>query len=139
MHLPNATIKPANERGQAVLELALIMPVLVMLVFGALEVGRLLNAWVVVTEASREGARVAAAKCTWQAGCGTLVQTGVTNSLAGLDVARSSWSMTTGPYVAGDAVTVNVDYRSQLVVPLISSIFGSDEVTVHSQTSMRLE
>jgi Flp pilus assembly protein TadG len=40
--------------------MALIMPILLLLVFGIIDFGRLLNAQVTVTEAAREGARAEA-------------------------------------------------------------------------------
>ena len=141
MHLLEPRTETTKDRGQAVLELALILPVVVLLIFGALEVGRVLNAWVIVTEAAREGARVAAARCTRTANCGTLVDAGVTSALSGLDLDRSDWSMSGGAYVAGNPVTVDVEYRAPLIVPLISAFFGNnvDEVTVRGRTTMRLE
>ena len=43
--------------GQAVLELALVLPILVVIVFGMIDFGRMINAKLVASEASREGAR----------------------------------------------------------------------------------
>jgi Flp pilus assembly protein TadG len=48
-----------NQRGQAVIEFALVLPLLLLLVFGVTEFGR---AWMtknVITSAAREGCRVA--------------------------------------------------------------------------------
>ena len=48
-----------DERGQAIVETALILPLLALLVFGVVEVATALNQTMVLTAASREGARVA--------------------------------------------------------------------------------
>ena len=49
-----------DERGAAVVEFALILPILVMFVFGIVEFGRAYNARIELTAAVREGARAAA-------------------------------------------------------------------------------
>lgn len=46
-------------RGQALVEFALILPVLLVIIMGILEFGRAWNMKQVLTDASREGARVA--------------------------------------------------------------------------------
>ena len=48
-----------NERGQFALELALLTPLLLVLVFLTFEFGRVFGSWLVITNATREGARYA--------------------------------------------------------------------------------
>ena len=47
-------------RGQATVELALLLPVLLTMTMGVVDFGRALNAWVVMQNAAREGAFYAA-------------------------------------------------------------------------------
>ena len=47
-----------SESGAAAVEFALILPVLLLLVFGIIEFGFIFNRWVTVTHAAREGVRV---------------------------------------------------------------------------------
>ncbi|WP_306843249.1 TadE/TadG family type IV pilus assembly protein [Paenarthrobacter nicotinovorans] len=49
-----------NERGAAAVELALILPLLLLILFGIMEFGRAYNVQVSLTQAAREGARYAA-------------------------------------------------------------------------------
>ena len=49
-----------HDRGAAAVEFALLLPVLLLLVFGIIDFGRALNAQVTLTQAAREGARMAA-------------------------------------------------------------------------------
>jgi Flp pilus assembly protein TadG len=49
-----------DDRGVALVEFALVMPVLLLLLVGTLDIARAVNAYVVVNSASREGVRVAA-------------------------------------------------------------------------------
>jgi hypothetical protein len=48
-----------NERGVALVELALLLPILVVLAFGVIDLGRLIHARLVVTNVSREGGSLA--------------------------------------------------------------------------------
>ena len=49
-----------RDRGAAAVEFALLLPVLLLLVFGIIDFGRALNASITLTQAAREGARLAA-------------------------------------------------------------------------------
>ena len=49
----------ASERGQALVEAALITPVVLLIMVGIFEVGRAYQTWQVLTNAAREGARAA--------------------------------------------------------------------------------
>jgi len=46
-----------GEKGQSLVEFALVLPVLVLLLVGIIEFSRLLSVWLVVSNGAREGAR----------------------------------------------------------------------------------
>lgn len=50
-------VRHANSRGQGLVEFALILPLLLLLIWGIIESGRYLFMWISVTNASREAAR----------------------------------------------------------------------------------
>lgn len=52
-------MKRNRDRGAAAVEFALVVPVLLFVVFGIIDFGRMLNAQLQVSEAAREGARAA--------------------------------------------------------------------------------
>lgn len=52
---------PARSRGQAIVEFAIVLPVLLMMLVGVLEVGRMIYIYAAVHNASREAARYASA------------------------------------------------------------------------------
>jgi Flp pilus assembly protein TadG len=49
-----------SQKGQSLVEFALVLPILILLLFGMIEFGRLWETMNVMTSAAREGARVAA-------------------------------------------------------------------------------
>ena len=49
-----------DDRGAAAVEFALVLPILILLLFGIVDFGRMLAAKITITEAAREGVRAAA-------------------------------------------------------------------------------
>lgn len=103
-----------SELGQAIVEFALVLPILVVLLFGIIEFGRLLSTVSAVTSAAREGARVAAVTSpTLQ-----LVQTAVNNVLNAAGVAGATVTVN-GPNASNEVIcTVQVNYA-----PLTGGLF----------------
>ena len=52
--------RQARDRGATAVEFALLLPLLLLIVFGIIDFGRALNAQITLTQAAREGARLAA-------------------------------------------------------------------------------
>lgn len=64
-----------NERGAALLETAVTLPIVLMICVGIFEFGRAYQTWQVLTNAAREGARVAVLKGTTDLEVETAVRT----------------------------------------------------------------
>ena len=60
----NAKHGRRRDRGAAAVELALVLPVLFTMLFGVIDFGRLFNAEIQLSQAAREGARIAALGAT---------------------------------------------------------------------------
>jgi Flp pilus assembly protein TadG len=54
--LREATLRPIRRRGAAIVELALLVPLLLLLAFACVDFGRIMHAFVTVTNAARCGA-----------------------------------------------------------------------------------
>jgi Flp pilus assembly protein TadG len=52
-----------HQRGQSTVELVLILPLMLVLLFLIFEAGRLFGSWLLIANAAREGARYAAVQC----------------------------------------------------------------------------
>ena len=60
MKRPQSSSRKARDRGSVAVEFALVVPALLLIVFGLIDFGRALNAQISLTGAAREGARLAA-------------------------------------------------------------------------------
>ena len=129
-----------DNRGQATVEFALLLMLLLTITFGAIELGRVLSTWSVVQYAARDAARTAAVECSVDPSCTTAVESRVTAGLGQLPAGSvTRWSMSTGPYTSGNPVTVRVEHDFIVAVPLISSVLNTGQITVVGTASMRLE
>ncbi len=115
-----------RESGVAMLEFALVLPVLLLLVFGIIEFGRAYNAQITLTHAAREGAREYAVTQDAVAG-----ETTAINAATSLDPALMTF--TTTACVVGDPVSMQIDYPFELLIPL----WPSGPITISAEGVMR--
>jgi len=127
--------KHKNQKGQAMVEMALLLPILLLLFMGIFEFGRVMNAYLIVNNAAREGARnTALGASTFQA-----VQR-VEDSFSGLDMERVGVSISPEETARsrGETVLVTVSYDIDLVTPVIRA-FVDNPHHIEITTSMRME
>ena len=105
---------PAPERGQATVELALILPVLCLILFAALEFGTAFWHFQQVSAAASEGARRAAVSRTVSTREDD-IRTAVVNASPALDESSIGVS-SSSTWNAGDPVTVTVTYPETIRV-----------------------
>lgn len=115
-----------SERGSALVEFALVVPVLVMLVFGIVEFGRGYNAKITVTHAAREGARVLA--LTADAAAAQDAAKDAATSLNPDDL-----TVTTSSCTPGSPASVTISYPFTYGVPFV----GNGTATIKSTGVMR--
>jgi Flp pilus assembly protein TadG len=101
-------------------ELALVTPFLLLLLFGVIDFGRMLNAQITMTEAAREGAR--AASLGYDAGPRV---TAVADSVGAVTVQTTPCA---GDDTSADAV-VEVTHAFEPATPIgpLMALFGGDE------------
>lgn len=126
-----------RDRGAAAVEMALMLPLLLLLVFGIIDFGRMLNAQISVTEAAREGAR--AATIDRSAGAAQ-ARVDRINTAYLIDAAASTpCTATPGP---GDDAVVVVKYTFSWATPVgaIGALFGgggfSSTITIQGKGVM---
>jgi Flp pilus assembly protein TadG len=126
--------------GQSLVELALLFPVLLMLLLGALDLGRVYYAQIAVTNAAREGAMVAANTPTsYQAGAPCDATTNAVtcaairegqNGLVDIDPADVSLACTPScTSVFGNRVAVTVAGHFDLFTPFVGLLVGGQQIS----------
>src|SRR5258708_23019295 len=111
----------APDRGAAAVEFALILPLLLLLLFGIIDFGRALNAEVTITQAAREGARLDSLN---QPNVTTRTQSAATGLNGVAVTVVSSCPPGSGPTANAD---VRVTYSFAFITPIgaIARLFGS--------------
>ena len=122
-----------NNRGQTLVEFALIIPIFLLLVFGMMDFGIVLNQYLVVTAAAREGARSAA---IGNSDSGSIAV--VKAAAATIDQGQLMVTVTPAVKISGSSVTVTVSNPVIIVTPLISALFPAD-FRVQGVAVMRVE
>ena len=122
-----------DEKGQSLVEFALVVPILLLLVLGIMEFGRAYSANLTLQNATREGARLAVTGAT-----DAQITQRVKDSAPTLDVSRLNVSVTPASRRQGDNVMVTVTYDFNYLTPLIQNLVGSLR-TFKQQVTMRME
>jgi hypothetical protein len=124
-----------KQGGQALVELALLLPILVVFLFGIIEFGRVFNAYLVVNHASREGVRAGVvgasdAEITQRVNDSTRIlnQQNLTITISPDSFRRDR----------GAPLIVQVDYQVPIFAPVIGSVL-QNPFPVSSRTVMRME
>ena len=130
-----------GEKGQALVEFTLLVPVFLLLLFAIIDFGMGFYSWITVTNAAREGARLGVVMATAQEIEDRVYQTA--------DLPNESTQMTVTVTNAqgqpGESVVVKVEYDYDLITPLagiVSFISGNvigPTLTFSSTAEMRLE
>jgi Flp pilus assembly protein TadG len=132
-----------RERGQSTVELALVMPLILIVLIGLFDVGRAWNVKQVVTDTTREAARTAAlatVNSAWPADTCTKV---VTARLAAAGITRPSGQPVLTNFRGASngqvKVALTVPYRFVFLGPLLKWTVGKSTVNIATNFTMRIE
>ena len=116
----------SRQRGQATVELALLLPVLVMGALAIIQVALVVRDQLAVVRAAREAVRTAS------------VDRDVGHAVAaGQRVVPGASVMVKRPTKVGDVVDVDVSFRSVTELPLVGKLFPDPVLRAHA--AMRVE
>jgi len=118
--------KGCSQTGASAVELAFILPILVMVVFGIFQFGIAYNNWIALTHAAREGARLAAV--------GSYDEQAVRDSAPTVQIQSIDVDGLDG--IIGEPVTVTVTGN---VLDIQIPFIGHWPVQLSSTAAMRLE
>lgn len=120
-----------NEKGASAVEFALILPILIMLVFGIFQFGIAYNNYITITHAAREGARLAAVDLNNDLLKQIIIERAYPIPLEPANIDINTPEGTD----IGDPVEVEITYNITVEIPLV----GSWSIPLTSKAVMRLE
>lgn len=134
-----------DQRGQALVEFALVAPILLLLVLGILDFGRALNYYNQQSQLVGQGARAAAVNCNPDGTCGSAVtsnsiQTQLAEKYATGELNKKTSvciELPNGAHV-GQPVKVISSYDFKFL-PLIGDALGSPTITISASQTERQE
>jgi len=119
----------ASDRGAAIVEMALVLPILILLLMGIFEFGRAYNAKITLTQATREAVRVLAIS-----GDDAAAQAALDGAATPLDTSQLAYSATPcTENERGTPTSVTATYPFTYSIPL----FGTATITMTSTAVMR--
>ncbi len=123
-----------KENGQALVEMALILPIFLLLLFGSVEIGRISYTYLAINNSARDGARVASVGGNDLA----IIET-IKNDVI-LD--KNALVITITPpedqRQSGQGVTVDVSYPVNFILPTLEGVIPNPFI-VNANFTMRLE
>jgi Flp pilus assembly protein TadG len=133
-----------SDHGAELIEMAIVTPILLLLVFGIVDFGFMFQRYVVLTNAAVEGARVATMPGYTAADAQARVQSYVANSLPTTVTATAAAIPVVLPGSGGGTwpgmqVTVTHVYTLQYIAPMIRLVGGTSaaNVTLTARSTMR--
>lgn len=124
-----------GRKGQAAVELALILPVLVLLLLGMLQVGIVLQDYLQLQQAVEQGARAASLGAS-----DTAIQQTVDQSAPSLSPQALTVTVTppASDRLSGSDIEVQGTYSISISIPLLTPLLGG-QLQISSQSVMRME
>jgi Flp pilus assembly protein TadG len=124
-----------SEKGQSLVEFSLVLPILLLLLFGIVDLGRAFHVYLTMDHAGREAARAASIGKDDATIKNTAVHFGESIGIkfdqVGIDpeVTRTS----------GDEVEITIVYPFKFLTPIVNNIEDLDPLTLTDKTTMRVE
>ena len=138
-----------RERGQALIETALTLPLMLLLSISVFEFGRAFQYWEILTNAAREGARIAVLPGTTDSAVRTRVQTYLSGgqiqnpTSATVSVVRNTAIPIGASVSTGSTVTVSYPFSFVALRPLTLLVDPgtgvSESITMRVSSTMRNE
>jgi Flp pilus assembly protein TadG len=132
-----------NSRGQALVEFALVMPLLLILIISVFEFGRAWNLHQTITDAAREGARTAVVANSSVTAASVDSAIGNRIAASGFDPANATVTLPNGFHTGtGQITSVRIEYpfRFTFLRVLIGLLANNNgEITMATEARMRNE
>lgn len=135
MNLKAEPLSPRADAGVTLVEFALVVPIIVIILLGSLDLG-----WAVYTNntlanSAREGARKSIISTTSP----SAIRDHIRSVTAGLDIPDENIDISPETRIPGDPVTVTVTYEYIPFTPLIARFMSGGALTLTGKATMYVE
>jgi hypothetical protein len=128
---PSPRLEEHRSHGQSFVELALVLPMLLVMTLGVFEFGRLIYTVTCVSHAARDGARIAMNRSVSDAA----VRQRVIDSAEPITIATDDIAISSR--APGQAFTVTVSYGFSSPIPLVNELWGGGEFEISRTRTAR--
>jgi Flp pilus assembly protein TadG len=121
--------RKTDQKGQSLVEVAIALPLLILILMGILDLGRAYFTFIALSDAAAEGAAYAAihpentAQITARAADNT-------NGFVVLE--PEMVSVDCNDFTAGSPITVSVTFDYQLLTPIVGTLIPDSRITMHA-------
>lgn len=122
-----------NGKGQSMVEMAIILPVLLLILFSIFEFGRILGAYMLIHDLARDGVRYGVVGMSDQS-----IKDHIMEHDSFLSISSDDINITPSIRSLGSALTVGIDYEIEIITPIISSIVPNP-INLRAEYVMRVE
>ena len=126
-----------GERGQSLVEMAIVLPLLLLILAGAVDLGRAFNNYIIVTNASREGARFASRLPLDSTGILNATKQEAANS--GITLTDSQITVVPTPPPPPGGIPAGAPIRVSITYPfstIMGGLVGAETITLTASTEM---
>lgn len=128
-----------NEKGQSLVEFALILPLLLLLIMGIIQFGLVFLGYISVSNAAREGARVGIVQTTYSQAQSKAIEKVNDTFEVTPTLTKSGNAVVVSTFNPGDPFSVTVNGKVNIIVPFLDLVFPSGEFPVAGVSIMRVE
>jgi Flp pilus assembly pilin Flp len=139
-----------EERGVALVEFALVLPLLMLLLLGMVDFGKAFTMWIDETHLANSAARYAAVNSAPTSGCSGCLESDIENQADTQELKNSFGdpgngvciTFPSGTGAKGDSVRVVVTGESQFfsfLTGFVPGLSGAGKKTLHASSTMRIE
>ena len=119
-----------TEKGQSIVELAVLFPLLMMLLMGLLDLGRAYYIMIALRDAAEEGAAYAAIAPSDQTG----IKARATDASGDLvTINADDVQIATASLTSGEPITVTINYQYDFYMPLAQPFLPEEGLTLRGQ------
>lgn len=143
--VPFGESDPKRERGQSLVELALMMTLLVLILAGVLDLARAYYSYLALRDAAGEGAYYGSIHPLWKTSTDNADPDNVTyrvrNSAPSgglISLTGAAVTVTAPSTAAGNYITVTVSTNFQIITPFIGAIVGSQTLPLSARSAAKI-